>query len=197
MPCPRCNGGTYCSILCVREHWEDHKPHCHARTSIDKKVKAVMIHSQKDGGGRYSAFLLPCDDLIFKTTPVPISHEIGYPLLVHRPQDRLVRGPLADNRHATWLMIEPSNGFAPMEWQSRVGNVIVARADGGALEISTLGAITDYVSDIVDAFAGGMGAPTTYYNRNRLDKFIVDHLKMQQDFERLQLEGAKEFGVGT
>ena len=154
-----------------------------------------MIHSQEDGGGRYSAFLLPRDDPIFKTTTAPISQKIGYPLLVHRPQDKSVRGPVADNPHATWLMIDPSTGFAPMEWQSRVGNVIVARADGGALETSTLGAITDYISDIMEAFGDGMGAPTKYYNRSRLDKFIADHLKMQQDYKNFQLEGEKELGV--
>ena len=50
------------------------------------------------------------------------------------------------------------------EWQSGVGNVIVARADGKALETATLGAITDYVSDIMEAFGDGVEAAQGYYN---------------------------------
>ena len=121
-----------------------------------------MIHSSQDSGGRYSEFLLSRDDPKFKTTPAPISQSIGFPLLVHRPQDESVRGPLADNPHATWLMIDPSTGSPPTEWQSRVGNVIITRPDGGVLETSTLGAITDYISDIIEAFENGVGAALIY-----------------------------------
>ena len=153
-----------------------------------------MIRSRHDG---YSALLLSRDDPIFNARPAPITQIIGYPLLVHCPQDKSVRGPLADNPHATWLMTTPSTGKAPPEWQSCIGNVIVARADGGALETSTLGAITDYISDIRDAFENGIGEAMKYYNRTRLDRYIADHLKMQQDFEKLQLEGEKEFNVGN
>ena len=93
---------------------------------------------------------------------------------------------MGDNQHATWLMIDPVTGFAPAEWQRGVGNVIVARADGGALDTATLGAVTDYVSDIVDAFGDGVGAVQKYYSRARLDKYIADHLKMQKEFAAFQ-----------
>ena len=89
-------------------------------------------------------------------------------------------------------MIDPTTGFAPAEWQSGVGNVLVARADGQALETDTLGAITDYISDILDAFGNGAGAAQIYYNRDRLDKYIPDHLKMQQQLKRFQLRGETE-----
>ena len=89
-------------------------------------------------------------------------------------------------------MIDPTTGFAPAEWQSGVGNVFVARADGEALETDTLGAITDYISDILDAFGNGVGVAQIYYNRDRLDKYIADHLKMQQRFKQFQLKGEFE-----
>ena len=148
-----------------------------------------MIHSVADGGVRYSEFLVPREDPIFKTTLVPVSQKIGFPLLVQRPEKKSVRGPPGDNPHATWLMINPATGFAPADWQSGVGNVIVARADGKALETATLGAITDYVSDIMEAFGDGVEVAQGYYNRGRLDKYIADHLKMQLDFKRFQLQG--------
>lgn len=189
-PCPRCNSVTYCSTLCVKEDWDDHKPNCHALK--DGIIKIVKIDGQTGGGGRYSRFWVMPEDPIFKTKPVPISEKIGFPLLVRRAMSESIRGPLTDNQHATWLMIDPVTGFAPAEWQCRVGNVLVARADGQALETKTLGAITDYISDILDAFGSGLGRAQKYYNRDRLDKYIADHLKMQQQFKEFQLTGKYE-----
>ena len=148
-----------------------------------------MIHSHADGGVRYSDFAIPRDHYIFSpptSAVVPISAAIGFPLLVQRPVKVSERGPAGDNPHATWLMIDPGTGFAPAEWQGRVGNVIVARPGGEALDMATLGAITDYVSDILDTFGDGGGAARKYYNRGRLDKFIADHLKMQEDYQAFQ-----------
>ena len=114
---------------------------------------------------------------------MPISQKIGFPLLVRRSDKGLATGASADNPHATWLMIDPVTGFAPAQWQSGVGNVVVARADGKAMNTSTLAAITDYISAILDAFGNGVGAARKYYDRGRLDNFMADHLKMQQDFK--------------
>ena len=156
-------------------------------------AKATMIHSRAEGG-RYSRHGALLSDPIFSTTPVPISVAIGYPLLVQRVEkvrdDWVPRtwqgGANEDNQHATWLMIDPVTGFAPAEWQGGVGNVIVARADGEMLDTGTLAAITDYVSDILDAFGDGAGAALKYYNRGRLDKFIADHGKMQGQYKDFQ-----------
>ena len=56
-------------------------------------------------------------------------------------------------------------------------------------DLDTPTAITDYVSDILDAFGNGVGAAQKYYNRDGLDKYIADHLKMQQQFKQFQLKG--------
>lgn len=125
---------------------------------------------------------------------MPISVAIGYPLLVQRVEkvrDDWVPsthrgGAEEDNTHATWLMIDPVTGFAPADWQGGVGNVIVVRADGERLDTGTLAAITDYISDILDAFGQGVGAARKYYSRTRLDKFIADHGKMQGQYKDFQ-----------
>ena len=135
---------------------------------------------------RYSKFEIPREHVIFNTSPVPISQKIGFPLLMLRPSKGSERGPLGDNQHAAWLMIDPVTGLAPTEWQGRVGNVIVARPDGEPLDTATLGAITDYISDILDAFGDEVGVARKYYNRGQLDKFIADHLKMQEEFKAFQ-----------
>ena len=180
----------------MKEDWENHKPNRHGpiagSTVKDETVKVVKIHAKLGGGGHYSKRSVSREDPIFNTKPVPISLKIGFPLLVWRPTSESERGPLTDNQHATWLMIDPTTGFAPAEWQSGVGNVLVARADGEALETDTLGAITDYISDILDAFGNGVGAAKRYYRKDRLDKYIADHLKMQQQFKQFQLKGEFE-----
>lgn len=71
-------------------------------------------------------------------------------------------------------MIDPGHGFAPPEWQSGVGDVLVVRADRKPLDIAMLAAVTDYVSDILDAFGDGMDGDEVgrkYYQRERLVRF--------------------------
>ena len=189
--CAGCKQVSYCSRTCQKQDWQWHKSACrksNGSTDKDKMVKVVKIHAKLGGGGRYSGVQITREDPIFKTKPVPISQKFGFPLLVYRPMDKSEREPLTDNQHATWLMIDPITGFAPAEWQSHVGNVLVARADGEALETNTLAAITDYISDILDAFGNGVGAARKYYNKDRLDKYIANHLDMQQQFKRFQPE---------
>ena len=202
-PCGRCNDATYCTSFCQKEDWEGHKRSCHNSipAPIIKQglIKAVRIHSKTGGGGHYSRHPTIHLDPIFRTRPVPISQKIGFPLLVQHPsfpsltRNRETRGELTDNPHATWLMIDPNTGFAPAEWQSEVGDVVVARPDGQALETATLAAITDYISDILDAFGDGLGPPRKYYNRDRLDKFMADHAKMQEEFKQFQSQAKDEF----
>ena len=64
--------------------------------------------------------------------------------------------------------------------------MIVARADGETLDTGTLAAITDYVSDILDAFGDGVGAARRYYSRARLDTYIADHGNMQGQYKDFQ-----------
>ena len=131
-----------------------------------------MNHSKADDGVLHAIL-----NSSFQTLPVPISQKIGFPLLVQRPNEESAKGLRGDNQHATWLMIDPVTGFAPTELQGGVGNVIVARADRKSLDTATLGAVTDYICDIVEASENGVGAAQDYYNRGPLDLFIVDHWK--------------------
>jgi hypothetical protein len=94
----------------------------------------------------------------------------------------LPRGPQTDNQHATWLNMDPESGFAPPEWQGGIGSVIVANGDGTPLNYETLGAIVDYVSDILDAFGDGE-VPRRKYNRRTLDQFLEQHLEMQRNYK--------------
>jgi hypothetical protein len=110
-------------------------------------------------------------DPIFNNTSLPISTKIGYPLVMARKIDGLPFGQETDNVHATWLNINPVDGFAPQYWQGGIGDVVVAKADKSALTPDELGGVVDYVSAILDAFGDG-ATPVQMYNRNRLDQFM-------------------------
>lgn len=85
-------------------------------------------------------------------------------------------------------MIDPGHGFAPQEWQSAVGDCLVVRQDKKPLDIQTLAAITDYVSDILDSFGAEMSGTAVarrYYTKEKFDEFMDDHLQMQQSYKSM------------
>jgi hypothetical protein len=111
-------------------------------------VRCVIIHG---GQLRYSASTVKPSDPIFNNTPLPISTKIGFPLVMYRKIDGLPFGQETDNVHATWLNINPVDGFAPQYLQGGIGDVVVAKADGNALTVDELAGVVDYVSAILDA----------------------------------------------
>ena len=48
---------------------------------------------------------------------------------------------MGDEPYAVWLVIDSTMGFAPIDWQSEVGDVTAARPDREALTVSTMAAI--------------------------------------------------------
>lgn len=104
---------------------------------------------------------------------------------MHRVVANLPRGSATDNQHSTWLNIDPETGFAPEHWQGGIGEVIVASADGKPLSLDTLSAVTDYVSDILDVFGDGEGAPRRMYSRAKLDAYIQNHTEEAQRYQAL------------
>lgn len=189
--CARCRQSSYCSKLCQKENWAQHKKSCNpAPGTNDAKneqepIQCVKIYGNADGGGRYEDVHLPFSHKIFQSTPLPISLKFGYPLVMDVIIPHLPRGQETDNQHATWLMIDPVTGFAPPAWQGGIGSVHVARPDRAPLTSDTLAAITDYVSDILDAFGERNPRPIVqrYFDRARLDRYFVSHRKMQSDYQ--------------
>jgi MYND finger len=196
--CSACNAVWYCSKDCQKRDWRLHKQNCnpttHAPTSQNTDptepvfdIICVKILSSGEGS-RYEAITLPSTDPIFTSEPLPVTVRFGYPLVMKRTHLNLGRKPATDNQHATWLNIDPFTGWAPDRWQHSIGSVIVANLDRKPLKVSTLGAITDYVSDILDDFGedGPESVKRKYYgprNRQLLDEYIVRHEQMQADYQ--------------
>jgi len=66
----------------------------------------------------------------------------------------------------------------PEHWHGGIGNVIIANADGTPMSLATASALTDYVSDILNAFGDDEAPPTRTYDRPKLDAYIREHAKM-------------------
>lgn len=58
-----------------------------------------------------------------------------------------------DNQWATFLMINPNDGFAPMDWQSYVGPVLVYRPGGLDCNVDDMTVVNDYLNELLDVFA--------------------------------------------
>lgn len=140
----------------------------------DKPIQCVTIYG---GDTSYEPVYLPSSYPIFQKAPLPISLQIGYPLVIQRLVENLPRCRATDNQHATWLMIDPVSGLAPIAWQGGIGSVYVARPDRKPLTPEVLAAITDYVSLILDSFGDidpGQIAQR-YYDKARFERYLAQH----------------------
>jgi hypothetical protein len=115
------------------------------------KVKGVKISCEADqnvfGAEKYVSVQVPRDHPVFTkvTTPCGISALLGLPVLVKKyPADKAwaknesISGIGYNNQAATFLHLntDPNSrslmgwGWAPLEWQNKVGSVLVVRSDG-------------------------------------------------------------------
>eukprot|EP00656_Telonema_subtile_P043623 TRINITY_DN49972_c0_g1_i1.p1 TRINITY_DN49972_c0_g1~~TRINITY_DN49972_c0_g1_i1.p1 ORF type:complete len:256 (-),score=67.09 TRINITY_DN49972_c0_g1_i1:31-798(-) len=126
--------------------------------SDEQTVTAVRLGAQKEGAALHCVETRVPRHLISGETVCPVPHAVGVPLLVAKAQPylKLRERRDFDNQWATWLMIEQSNGgFAPAEWQSYVGPVLVYREDEQAFNSDDMLIVNDYLSCLLDEFGDG------------------------------------------
>ena len=92
-----------------------------------------------------------------KGQPCPLSICLGTPFVVMKtePFVTLQSSSDAENQHATWLNIDLTSGFAPPEWHTNVGPVVVVRTDGIDMSEADLDRAVNIVSDVLDKFGDG------------------------------------------
>ena len=92
-----------------------------------------------------------------KGQPCPLSVCLGTPFVVMKTEPVVTLESSFDavNQHATWLNIDLASGFAPPEWQSNVGPVVVVRTDGIDMSEADLDRAVNIVSDVLDKFGDG------------------------------------------
>jgi len=106
--------------------------------------------------GFHKVLLFPRDHSMFtkcfRGGNVPVMRLLGLSLIMQKvePYTDLSEFGKADNQKATYMMIDPHNGFAPWEWQSNVGPVLVFRPGGLDLSYDDMIAINSYFYHIID-----------------------------------------------
>ena len=58
-----------------------------------------------------------------------------------------------DNQWATYFLIDPTSGFAPMAWQCAVGPVVLFRPGGAAISIKQVCCMESFLDLLLDTFS--------------------------------------------
>ncbi|KAM4064313.1 putative ectomycorrhiza-upregulated zf-mynd domain-containing protein [Hirsutella rhossiliensis] len=96
---------------------------------------------------------------------------IEVPLVLYRTGTQSVNEADLDNQIATYLNIDADSGFAPPEWQSQVGTVVVARKDRRPFYPQHLEGVWMFCDHILDLFGEGDGPPRWLYSRQAFEKW--------------------------
>lgn len=92
-------------------------------------IQAVIVRCdvEKVRAAPWSATMIEADHPVFSNSVPHVPGLIGIPLVFHRVGTQSIHQFELDNQIVTYLNINAATGFAPPEWQSHVGTVIVAR----------------------------------------------------------------------
>ncbi|WEW61540.1 hypothetical protein PRK78_007030 [Emydomyces testavorans] len=155
-----------------------------ATPSASGSIQAVIVRCEGERGKfpPWSATTIPADHPVFSQPVPPIPALIEVPLVVHRVGTQSPNRPDLDNQIATYLNIDADSGFAPPEWQSRVGTVVVARKDMKPLLPHHMEGVWMYCDRILDFFGEGGGAPRNLYNRQAFERWWNGYCKEQKGF---------------
>ncbi|KJZ67955.1 hypothetical protein HIM_12654 [Hirsutella minnesotensis 3608] len=153
-----------------------------ASHSDAEKVEAVIVRCEveKHRFPLWSANTVPGDHPIFLQPVAPISALIEVPLVLHRIGTKSVNRADLDNQIATYLNIDANSGYAPPEWQSHVGTVVVARKDKRPLLPQHLEGIWMFCDHVLDLFGDGEGPPSWLYSRQAFEKWWAEYCEEQK-----------------
>jgi hypothetical protein len=169
-----------------------------AGTMRTTAIKAVIIRPNGDVTIKHLSrftdkYILPTDPIFHDVLPTEISVLLELPLLVQRLnlRDVVPGDTYHKNRPATFLQMRPYNGFAPMDWQRKIGAVMVVRMDRKPLSCLHLEAIWRYdwtlLSDVNSiGWEKGLTAKMT---RNGFEVFWNEYKKKQIEAGREDFEG--------
>lgn len=109
----------------------------------------------------------------------PVLQMCSYPVKIAKvePYTKLVERVDYDNQMATYLMVDSVSGFAPSNWQSYVGSVVIYRPGGKPLSTDVVSVLHEYMSDLLDQFGDGRPVSRKFFTREYLADFFDDYLK--------------------
>jgi hypothetical protein len=163
---------------------QESQPAPQQASSEPDSVKAVIVRCnlEKRGNAPWSATTIPTDHPVFAESVPAIPALVEVPLVLYRKGTQSANQADLDNQIATYLNIDASRGFAPPEWQSHVGTVIVARKDRKPLLPQHLEGLWMYCDRILDLFGDGEGAPRRLYSRQAFERWWNSYCREQRGF---------------
>lgn len=149
----------------------------------EETVMAVRLGATREGSTRHVVETRVPRHLLSGESPCPVPRLAGIPLMMARtrPYVTLRDQRDYDNQWATYLMIEPNSGFAPLEWQSLVGPVLVYRDDNGAFNSDDMLMLNEYLTWQLDNYADGPGTVTPQdLTPQAFQKFKTRQVRLQE-----------------
>ena len=193
--CSACQIVNYCSAECQRKDWKDHKPNCFKKVETIKPIddKSKMANTIKvcivDGDKAIDSTISTIDNnlsdrKIWYKCKAPTL--IGIPLVVKRlgpsPQER-------KREVSVFLMIETSDGLAPMPWQSnahqKLGRLMFARTDGVDFDCEMFWSLYSYIFHLMDYYGNGQDeyVANTMFTADEFYKYKSEEDKIQADYQ--------------
>ncbi|RKK89049.1 hypothetical protein BFJ68_g16805 [Fusarium oxysporum] len=153
-------------------------------SSTPGSIQAVIVRCdvERIRFAPWSVTMIQVDHPVFSNYIPPVPRLIEVPLVFHRVGTQSANRADLDNQMITYLNIDDASGFAPSEWRSYVGTVIVARKDKKPLLPQHLEGVWMYCDYILDLFGEGEGAPTHLYNRQAFEEWWKDYCEEQKEF---------------
>lgn len=154
-----------------------------ATSSAPGSIQAVVVRCdvERKRFVPWSATMIKADHPVFSNLVPPVPGLIEVPLVLHRVGTQSANQADLDNQIATYLNIDAESGFAPPEWQSCVGTVVVARKDEKPLLPHHLEGVWIYCDYILGIFGEGEGVPTHLYNRLAFEKWWKGYCEEQKE----------------
>jgi len=144
-------------------------------------VKTCRLSARGEGSVlEHKVLLFPKDYSMFTNCnpkgDSPVMARCGLPLAVKQvnPYKDLSDFGATDNQRATYLMIDPITGFAPYQWQTKVGPVLVYRPDGLDLNFYDMVCVNTYFFEIIDLYAREPGTydPMKWVNPTYFQRIV-------------------------
>lgn len=147
-------------------------------------IQAVIVRCdvERKRFAPWSATIIQADHPAFSNLVPPVPSLIDVPLVFHRLGTHSATRADLDNQMITYLNIDHESGFAPSEWRSYVGTVVVARKDKKPLLPQHLEGVWMYCDYILDVFGNGEGAPRHLYNRQAFEEWWKAYCDEQKEF---------------
>lgn len=182
---PTSNGRFQIKIDGDKSQGKEIKPTNFVNVSRDELVKVCRLPAHGEGDvvdtEQPKCLLFPKDHSMFtKCSPKgnsSVMEMVGVPLMVTKtkPYTNLSGWGAGDNQKATYLMIKPNDGLAPMEWQRDVGPVLVYRPGGLDFGFYDMWAVHSFICNLLDKYGeSGTFDPRSWLSPDRFRRIISE-----------------------